>query len=431
LAGIADDPQSVASPGQSTKEIAVRIVFTAQTIYSHLVPLVLPIAALAQRAGHDVVVATGAELAHHVERAELRPLVLPNAISMADILGDEELARKLGARLRPGVTTTGTPEMFGQGFITVLGSRAAADLVEALSSWSPDVVVRETTEYGGYLAAEHLGIPHAALDIIAPLAPYGHPVVLAELNRQHAAWDLPPVVDPLAPLRGFRASVVPELFHPDELRLASGRYYRPPETESETLDPAVADLPADRPLVLASLGSIAGRMLGNGPSPLDTIIEALGQLPVTGVVALGAERDPAQWQGARADNVHLTSFVQQSTLLAATDVFITHCGFNGTREAFSSGVPMVGLPLFAEQPANAERIEQLGVGLALRLEDLSVDSLTSAIERVLTEPGFRARAKGIQRRMLALPPAEQLVADIEAFVNSPAPRLSGKQAVRR
>ncbi|WP_326654245.1 glycosyltransferase [Streptomyces sp. NBC_01750] len=409
----------------------MRVVFTAQTIYSHLVPTVLPIAALTQRAGHEVVVATGAELAHHVERAGLRPLVLPNAISMADILGDEELARKSGARLRPGVTTAGTPEMFGHAFITLMGSRAAADLVEALSSWRPDVVVRETTEYGGYLAAEYLGVPHATLDVIAPLAPYGHPVVLAELNRQRAAWRLPPVVDPLAPLRGFRASVVPEAFHPDELRLQSGRHYRPPETETETLDPAVAELPADRPLVLASLGSIAGWMLGNGPSPLDTIIEVLGQMPVTGVVALGAERDPAEWQGARASNVHLMSFVQQSTLLAATDVFITHCGFNGTREAFSSGVPMVGLPLFAEQPANAERIEQLGAGLALRLEDLSIDSLTSTVERVLTEPVFRARAKGIQRRMLALPPAEHLVADIEEFVNSSAARLSGKQTVLR
>ncbi|MGI8310835.1 glycosyltransferase [Saccharopolyspora hattusasensis] len=400
----------------------MRIAFTAQAIYSHLVPLVLPIAALARQAGHEVVVATGAELAHHVARAGLRPLVLPNAVSMSDIVADEELTRKVGAHLEPGKTTDGTAEMFAHAFISLMGSRAAVDLVEVLPSFEPDVVVRETTEFGGYLAAEHLGIPHAALDLIAPLAPYGDAVVLAELNRLRAAWNLEPIDDAWSPLRGFRASVVPEMFHPEQARMERGSHYQPPKTASEPLDPAVADLPAHRPLLLASLGSNAGHLLGTGPSPLDTIIEVLGRLPVTGIVALGAEHDPAQWRGVRADNVHLTSFVPQKTLLAATDLFVTHCGFNSICEAFTAGVPMVGVPLFAEQSANAARIQQLGVGLALRLEELSVDSLTSVVDRVLTEPAFRARAKGVQRRMLALPPAEQLIADLEEFVNGHAQR---------
>ncbi|SFO59600.1 N-glycosyltransferase [Pseudonocardia ammonioxydans] len=318
---------------------------------------------------------------------------------------------------RPGVTAGVDPETFARGFVRVLGSRFAVDLVEALSWWKPDVVLRESTEYGGYLAAEYLGIPHGALDI-APMAPYGARAVLDELNDQRAVLGLPGVADPLHPLRGFRASVVPEAFHPVEFRIAEGRHYRPPEPVApEPLDAAVAELPADRPLVLASLGSNAGHLIGDGPSPLDAIIEALGQLPVTAVVALGVGQRPEQWQGPRADNVHLTSFVQQKTLLAATDVFISHCGFNGTCEALTAGVPMIGIPLFAEQPANAARIEQLGAGVRLNVEDLTVDSLSSTLQTVLADATFSARAKGIQRQTLALPPTERLIYDLEKIAS--------------
>lgn len=37
----------------------MRILITAQAIYSHLAPLVLPVAERAQEAGHEVAVATG------------------------------------------------------------------------------------------------------------------------------------------------------------------------------------------------------------------------------------------------------------------------------------------------------------------------------------------------------------------------------------
>lgn len=183
-----------------------------------------------------------------------------------------------------------------------------------------------------------------------------------------------------------------------------------------SLDPAMADLPDDRPLVLASLGSVAPTMLGERPRLLDIIIEAIGGLPVTGVVALGAGRDPKQWRGVRATNVHLTSFVQQRTLLYACDVFVTHAGFNSTREALSAGVPIVALPIFAEQPANATRVVELGAGVRLDIEDVTPTALRSAIVRVLSEPTFRARARGLQRRSLALPPLSQIVQDLAVLV---------------
>src|SRR5699024_6983386 len=110
-----------------------------------------------------------------------------------------------------------------------------------------------------------------------------------------------------------------------------------------------------------------------------------------------------QWRGARPDNVHLTSFAQQQQLLPLCDAFLTHAGFNGTREALSNGVPVVAIPMFAEQPANAARVAELGAGLSLPVEDATHPQLRHALDTVLTDPSYRYRARDVQRELLGLP----------------------------
>ncbi|XP_072957914.1 indole-3-acetate beta-glucosyltransferase-like [Typha angustifolia] len=51
----------------------------------------------------------------------------------------------------------------------------------------------------------------------------------------------------------------------------------------------------------------------------------------------------------------------------AVGCFITHCGWNSTLEALSSGVPMVAIGLWTDQPTNAKYIEQVwGVGVRVK-----------------------------------------------------------------
>ncbi|MBQ0924534.1 glycosyltransferase [Saccharopolyspora endophytica] len=392
----------------------LRIVLTAMPAYSHLVPLMLPVGRQLRDAGHDVLVATSEAMAETVEQAGLRSVVLPGLITMRDLAADPQ---RFGAKgltdvaERRGTETIGvTPEVFGGNFIGVLGRHFGEKLLEHVER--PDLIVREATEFGGYFAAEKWGIPNAVIDI-GPMAPFGE--VLDDINAGRAHFGLAPVDDPWQPMSAFRAGVVPEAYYPDAARLESAHHYRIPDGDPQRLEPAVADLP-DRPLVLASLGSNAPMMLGERPQLLDTIIETLGKLPVTGVVALGANRDPGEWTGVRAENVHLTSFVQQQTLLPACDAFITHCGFNSTRESLYAGVPMVGLPMFAEQPGNAARITEIGAGLAFAIEDVTVPLLHEAVSRVLDEPSFRNAARAVQRRVLALPPLSQIADDLQQLV---------------
>lgn len=87
----------------------MRVVLTAHPIYSHLVPFVLPVGQLLRRAGHDVVVATGAAGAEYVERAALPALVLPHVVTISEVmrkaLADESgRAETLGFAFGPSQT---------------------------------------------------------------------------------------------------------------------------------------------------------------------------------------------------------------------------------------------------------------------------------------------------------------------------------------
>lgn len=398
----------------------MHVVITAQPKYSHVVPLALPVANLLLRAGHEVTIATGAEFAAQLAGDGYTTLGLPGVRPIHEVMLDPDLVGESAPGSvpadRPGrAGLIPPPEMFARGFVRVMGARFAAELLDALTGDTPDLILRDPVEFGGYLAAERLGVPHGVLDN-CPMAPYGHPAMFDELNRQREALGLAPMPDVWHPFSSFRAGVMPEAFYPPASRVPKARYYRTPlESGQVPLDAAVAELPADRPLVLAAIGSNAHRVVESADTVLNTIIEVLGQLPVTGVVALGSGRDPDQWTGARADNVHLTSFVQQRQLLPACAAFITHAGFNSVREGVEAGVPMVALPLFAEGPANARRIEELGLGLSLTPGELTAQSLRNAVERVLSDVGLRANVKSLQRQMLALPPLSQIVEDVQAL----------------
>lgn len=399
----------------------MRIAFSSQPIYSHLVPVVLPAAAHAAAAGHDVAVLTSRALADQVRRAGLRPLVLPGAVGPAELAAQPELARELGLDVSH-MADFGTrtihigPEHFTRMFAGPPAGRFATDAIDALHTWKPDLVVGESTDYGSYYAAEHLGVPNAVLDI-APLSPFADdPATLEQINLQRARLALDPVRDPLHLFRHRRIGLIAESFYPPRARTGSTRYYRPPNPPAQDrLDPAVAALPGDRPWVLATLGSNAARLHEQPRGLLDTLVEVLGDLPVTGIVALGRDIDPDQWRGARPDNVHLTSFAQQQQLLPLCDAFLTHAGFNGTREALSNGVPVVAIPMFAEQPANAARVAELGAGLSLPVEDATHPQLRHALDTVLTDPSYRYRARDVQRELLGLPEFAALVTDLEAL----------------
>jgi len=82
------------------------------------------------------------------------------------------------------------------------------------------------------------------------------------------------------------------------------------------------------------------------------------------------------------------SWLPQNDLLAHKDIraFVSHVGHNSLYESAYYGVPVVAVPLFADQFLNAKKAEQFGLGIVVDYGTMDAEQLFETIVRVVDEP---------------------------------------------
>ncbi|VTJ89840.1 Hypothetical predicted protein [Marmota monax] len=80
-----------------------------------------------------------------------------------------------------------------------------------------------------------------------------------------------------------------------------------------------------------------------------------------------------------------------------TKAFITHGGTNGVYEAIYHGVPMVGIPLFADQPDNIAHVKAKGAAIRLDYRTLTSADLLKALRMVINDPSYKENAMELSR----------------------------------
>lgn len=79
-------------------------------------------------------------------------------------------------------------------------------------------------------------------------------------------------------------------------------------------------------------------------------------------------------------------------------VFISHGGLMGTQEAFYFGIPIVGIPLFGDQPTNLMKIANKNLGITLgALKNVTLETLSYALNTVLKNDSYRNNMKRVSR----------------------------------
>lgn len=68
--------------------------------------------------------------------------------------------------------------------------------------------------------------------------------------------------------------------------------------------------------------------------------------------------------------------------------FITHGGTNGIYEAIYHGVPMVGIPMFADQADNMVHMEAKGAAVITGLNFITTENLRDAITTVINDKSY-------------------------------------------
>ena len=165
-----------------------------------------------------------------------------------------------------------------------------------------------------------------------------------------------------------------------------------------------------RPLVVASLST--GRQ-GDGQQPLlQRICDALAMLGVEALVTTGRGIAPETLR-AGSDTV-VERLVPHDAVLPQADLLITHGGHGTVMAALRYGVPMLCLAPRADQPLNAARVADLGLGLSLDPAS-SVEAISEGARTILANADFKTRSRAFAYDAAKSPGIETGIELVEAL----------------
>jgi len=385
----------------------MKVLFTTLREKSHFLAMV-PFVEAFRRTGHDVAVAAPEDLAERVAEAGVRffPMGHPGTEGL------RPLNERIGKAPRDQVTRMVMSELFAG----ACAGAAIPSVVEMLESFRPAVLLRESHEFAGLVAAEKVGVPHVRVAICAQGAEAEiRGYAAASVDAHLRAIGLPS--DPEASrIRDEEAvTLFPPSFEPPETATARVHRFRLPQREAPPLPDWWGTQPG--PFVYVTFGTVAGSfdMLR---AKYREILDALDGAPVRALLTIGASL-PFDALGAVPSNVHVERFVPQHEVLPHAAAVVCHGGSGTVHGALAAGAPLVVTPMFADQPYNAERIAAVGAGLATRQLEASPEAVRAAILRVVEEPSFRDVAQRFSREIASLPLVDEAARALEAIAARP------------
>uniref|UniRef100_A0A8B9S8Q1 UDP-glucuronosyltransferase n=1 Tax=Apteryx owenii TaxID=8824 RepID=A0A8B9S8Q1_APTOW len=98
-------------------------------------------------------------------------------------------------------------------------------------------------------------------------------------------------------------------------------------------------------------------------------------------------------------NTRIYDWIPQNDLLGhpLTKAFITHGGTNGIYEAIYHGVPLVGIPMFADQHDNIAHMRAKGAAVELDFGTLKTQDLVDAVNTVINNSTYKENALRLSR----------------------------------
>jgi MGT family glycosyltransferase len=285
--------------------------------------------------------------------------------------------------------------------------------VDVLQRLRPDYVLLDTKSVWGRLAAALAGVPAITMSVVFAIRAGVVPVPdLVEMlyggGSPEAAFQ---------GLRGFTnyfetarrigrrwhvssPSLVEFLGNPQPLNVIFTSRSLQPAQEAfgdgyQFVGAAIAggpdgDMPSvvdalDDPLVYVSLGTT----FNDAPAFYVACFAAFGGAPWQTLISTGGRPAalPASPQG-----VVVCEFVPQRRVLERARVFLTHGGMNSVSEGLSAGLPLLVVPQRGDQFVVAQRIVELGAGIALAPSDVTADRLRASVQRLLGQDGYRQAA---------------------------------------
>jgi MGT family glycosyltransferase len=314
----------------------------------------------------------------------------------------------------------------------------AADTTRAIAEHRPEAVMSSIFAAGAMAAAQGAKLPLAVLlPNVYPLPtdglpPFGSGLRPARTPVGHAAHAaLRRLVErmfdkELPSLNALRASyALPPLPHfwdqvrgADQQLVLTSRAFDLPATYAANVrhvgavldDPLWADPwtppTGKEPLVLVAMSSTYMEQ----QSSLQSVVDALGALPVRGLVTTGPALDPEVVDPPA--NVTVIASAPHVQVLEHARAVVTHGGHGTVMKALAAGVPMVVMPHGRDQKDNGVRVRAHGAGLMLP-RDASSRRIAAALQAVLDDSSFGEHARSLGAVVLRDASTDDLVTALE------------------
>jgi MGT family glycosyltransferase len=318
-----------------------------------------------------------------------------------------------------------------ESFLIPLGEAMIPGVDAAVERSEPGIMVVDQQAVAGAVVAERLGIPWAtsattAAELADPLG--GMPKVAAWLREMLLGLEIK-YGDPNAAESGRYQRTYGDVRFSPHLVIAysteelSGRHAELADT-LRYVGPSIAERPSDpefpwhalpepgeKPVVLISVGTAN---VDAGGAFLRACAEAVADRPDLFAVIV----DPAGVVTHPPVNVLTMPHVPQLELLPRISAVICHSGQNTVCESLYHGIPLVLAPIRDDQPIVAQQAVDAGVAERIRFGRARADQIGTALDRILTQPGYRAAAERVAASFKAAGGADAAVRHLVEFTTS-------------
>ncbi|XP_058403177.1 UDP-glucuronosyltransferase 2B31-like isoform X4 [Diceros bicornis minor] len=211
------------------------------------------------------------------------------------------------------------------------------------------------------------------------IGPCGRPTTLSELRRKAEMWLI----------RTYWDFEFPHPLLP-HFEFVGGLHCKPAKPLPKEME-EFAQSSGGNGIVVFTLGSMISHMT---EERANVIASALAQIP---------QKVIWRFDGKKPDtvgpNTRLYKWIPQNDLLGhpKTKAFITHGGTNGIYEAIYHGIPMLGFPLFGDQPDNIAHMKAKGAAVRLDFNTISSTDLLNALKTVINDPSYKENAMKLSK----------------------------------
>jgi UDP:flavonoid glycosyltransferase YjiC (YdhE family) len=383
----------------------MRILFSAWPGYGHLLPMV-PLVGAAQRAGHDVVVATGPDLVPYASSLGVATVTAgPTAAESYSRLPSDVPISRLPASEQ---TAFAGEHLFG-----AAGVVRARDLAVFCSTWKPDLVVHDPLELGAAAVAADTGTAQVTHGY-GPMLAVNEDMIRVIGSTLARALG----VDPAE--RVFAAPYLdicpPGMRTRRPLAWNDVRSLRPwagPPGDGSVAG-AIAALPYPDTVYL-TLGTVMNQAL----DVFRAVLDAAEDVAVNVVTTTGPGLDP-EAIGPLPRSALVYPFLPQADVLPSCSAVVSHAGAGTMLGALCFGLPQLCLPQSTDQPLNAASLVATGAGLSLSPDETHSATVAAALRTLLHDPSYREAAARLRTAIEALPHPDAVVDELTAWARSSA-----------